>query len=216
MCRRCRCREELRVAHERLTRIDPGDVRAWGQAARETSGVFAAWSMRVEQTPGPIARASDTLGTAAQVRTTTAPQRPIARISLVSTALVLQAAGSDNAKARAAVLARELVRLSAILYKAAKAREEVRLATSLRDSVRNDLESRIAGMEVTGLPHPTPSSDLAPAPPTLPADLEAVLARTRAGQAAPTPTGPPIPARLEPRPRIAQTSTPDRDRGLEP
>lgn len=208
-----RCREELRVAHERLSTIDPGDVHAWGQAARETSGVFAAWSMRVEQTPGPIARASDALGKAAQVRPLQPPRRPTARISLVSTALVLQAASSDNAKARTAVLVRELVRLSASLYKAAKAREEARLATSLRDRVRLDLEGRIASMEAVGTSRATSTPDVAQPAPALPAELAAIRDRAQAGQSAPTPSGSPIPNKLDPQPRIRQTTTPDRDRG---
>ena len=37
--------------------------------------------------------------------------------------------------------------------------------------------------------------------------------RAQAGQSPPTPSGSPIPTRLDPQPRIPQTTTPDRDRG---
>lgn len=196
------CREELRLAHERVRSIDPNDVRSWGQAAREASGVLASWSLRVEPVAGPIARASDALGKAAQVRPHAPAYRPLPRISLTSTALVLAAASSDNQTARTAVLVRELVRLSAALYKAAKARDEVRLAASLRDRVRIDLEARLKSMEAVR----------SSAAPSLPGDLSALQARTQAGQAAATTIGSPLPNRLESRPRVPN-STQDRDTG---
>jgi len=51
-----------------LSRADPADRATWARVARETSGAFAAWSQRVEPTPGPLGDASSTLARTAQIR----------------------------------------------------------------------------------------------------------------------------------------------------
>jgi len=47
----------------------PGDRARWAAVARESAGIFGAWSARVEAVaPGAFARAADTLGWSAQAR----------------------------------------------------------------------------------------------------------------------------------------------------
>jgi hypothetical protein len=54
---------------ERLRAIPASDLAAWRGVARETAGVFAAWSRRFEgDSPGPMAEVADALARSAQNR----------------------------------------------------------------------------------------------------------------------------------------------------
>ena len=54
---------------ERLKAVPASDLAAWRGAARETAGVFAAWSRRFEvDSPGPMAEVADALARSAQNR----------------------------------------------------------------------------------------------------------------------------------------------------
>ncbi len=54
---------------ERLKAVPASDLAVWRGVARETAGVFAAWSRRFEgDSPGPMAAAADTLARSAQNR----------------------------------------------------------------------------------------------------------------------------------------------------
>ena len=54
---------------ERLKAVPASDLAAWRGVARETAGVFAAWSRRVEgDSPGPMAEVADALARSAQNR----------------------------------------------------------------------------------------------------------------------------------------------------
>ena len=63
-----RCAGELAALRERLSEIPADDTATWAHAAREAAGVFAAWSLRTEPTPGPLAETSRVLARSAQLR----------------------------------------------------------------------------------------------------------------------------------------------------
>ena len=46
--------DEVTQLRDQLSAVDPTDRATWARIARETSGVFAAWSQRFEATPGPL------------------------------------------------------------------------------------------------------------------------------------------------------------------
>ena len=46
--------DELAQLREQLRAVPADDVATWAHVARETAGAFAAWSLRVEPTPGPL------------------------------------------------------------------------------------------------------------------------------------------------------------------
>ncbi|MDQ0241394.1 relaxase/mobilization nuclease domain-containing protein [Arthrobacter bambusae] len=54
--------------YERLKAAPLDDDRLWAQVARETSGAFAAWSLRTESMPGPLAETAKALARSAQLR----------------------------------------------------------------------------------------------------------------------------------------------------
>ncbi|MEO7122689.1 MAG: hypothetical protein ABI400_06150 [Lacisediminihabitans sp.] len=60
--------DQVTELRDQLSKVDPTDRAAWSRVARETSGAFAAWSQRVEATPGPLSDASRTLARTAQIR----------------------------------------------------------------------------------------------------------------------------------------------------
>jgi hypothetical protein len=59
---------EVGELYERLKTAPLDDDTLWAQVARETSGAFAAWSLRTEATPGPLAETAKALARTAQLR----------------------------------------------------------------------------------------------------------------------------------------------------
>lgn len=59
---------EVGELYERIKSAPVDNPAMWAQVARETSGAFAAWSMRTEATPGPLAETAKALSRTAQLR----------------------------------------------------------------------------------------------------------------------------------------------------
>ncbi|WP_052206975.1 relaxase/mobilization nuclease domain-containing protein [Sinomonas humi] len=59
---------EVGELFERMKTIPLTDDALWAQFARETSGAFAAWSLRTEPVPGPLAETAKALSRTAQLR----------------------------------------------------------------------------------------------------------------------------------------------------
>ncbi|MCH6472597.1 relaxase/mobilization nuclease domain-containing protein [Sinomonas terrae] len=59
---------EVGELFERMKAIPLNDDALWAQFARETSGAFAAWSLRTEPVPGPLAETAKALSRTAQLR----------------------------------------------------------------------------------------------------------------------------------------------------
>ncbi|GAB4590384.1 relaxase/mobilization nuclease domain-containing protein [Nocardia sp. IFM 10818] len=79
--------EELRSWSAAMRRIPDEDRNAWAQAASQTSGVFAAASVRTERSPGPLDRLSRQLARAGQMpahRRTPLPERTSSGLQAVS------------------------------------------------------------------------------------------------------------------------------------
>jgi len=92
-----------------LATLDPGDHATWAGVARETAGVFAAWSLRTECVPGPLADASDQLARSAAVHARTVTQRPGRPVSLRGPAfLLMQPAANPSSRTGQALLIRQL------------------------------------------------------------------------------------------------------------
>jgi len=63
-----RCARDVAAMREHLRAVPVDDLATWAHVARQTSGAFAAWSLRVEATPGPLAETAAALASSAQVR----------------------------------------------------------------------------------------------------------------------------------------------------
>jgi len=89
---------EAEKSLERLMAIPVSDIATWRGAAKETAGVFAAWSRRFEgDSPGPMAAASNALARSAQHRPDEPPPSGEAVRELRTvTALVAQSGMNSN------------------------------------------------------------------------------------------------------------------------
>jgi len=148
-----RCAEEVAAMREHLRAVPVDDVATWAHVARQTSGAFAAWSLRVEATPGPLAEAASALASSAQVRAHRVQD------ALLSTsnpswargaAMVLAAAaeGGDGPVGQA-VLVRQLRNTVRALYDAHAASGEAHRAEQIAAVMR---------AQVTGLRAPAVSA----------------------------------------------------------
>ncbi|MFK4637126.1 relaxase/mobilization nuclease domain-containing protein [Paenarthrobacter histidinolovorans] len=59
---------EVGELYEQIRTAPLDNPALWAQVARETSGAFAAWSIRTEATPGPLAETAKALSRSAQLR----------------------------------------------------------------------------------------------------------------------------------------------------
>lgn len=115
--------------HEYIAKLDPNDHASWAHVARDTSAAYAAWSRRLETTPGPLADASRTLARAAQLRASESTPRPVQMPSMTNTtALILAQARKGKNAAAEALLLRQLSQASLSIVKAADASRDARLA----------------------------------------------------------------------------------------
>lgn len=132
---------ELRALQAQLRGVPVTDRATWARLATDASGAFAAWSARVEATPGPLAAAADALASAGQIRAHELPARPTPGPSVKATALLLAsiAHGGQGTVAHTVML-RQLTRTCAALIDAHTAAGEARRAQALAAAVRDRLE----------------------------------------------------------------------------
>ena len=187
---------EMAQLREQLRTVQPGDVHTWARVARQTSGAYAAWSMRVEPTPGPLAAASAALARSAHTKAP-ATSRPHSGPSVAATAMLLAAAATDNRMAQALLL-RQMLNLSKAVYDAAKASGDARRAEAIETAVRRDLAGVVSSLPTPGAPEQ--------------ADNAVQAARTAQQGQAKAGLGSPVPNRLEPE-RRRRAATPTTGRG---
>jgi hypothetical protein len=115
--------------HEYIANVDPNDHATWAHVARDASAAYAAWSRRLEPTPGPLADASRTLARSAQLRASQSTPRPPQMPSMANTtALILAQARKGKNAAAEALLLRQLSQMTVSIHDAAKASGEARVA----------------------------------------------------------------------------------------
>ena len=193
---------ELAALREQLRAVPAGDVHAWSRVARQTSGAYAAWSMRTEPTPGPLAAGAAALARCAQTRTA-APARPAPGPSVAGSAMLLAAAAAADDRMAQALVLRQLLNLSKAVYDAAKASGDARRAQAIETAVRQELVQVAASLPTPGAPEGAEAA-------------VAAVATARAAQAHPAAgMGSPVPNRLQPdRPRTPITA-PGTGRGVD-
>ncbi len=191
---------EVEQLRERLRSVPADDKATWAHVAKETSGAFAAWSLQVEATPGPLAATADSLARSAQLRAhqVKAPRAPLPSARGAALLLSSVAHGGTGAVAQA-VLLRQLANTAAALYGAHKAVGEAQRAREILRVGKTELATVQAAL--------TPKTQ-APAQtgehPTIPAGLDPEAAEAlRLARTAFVPMrqpGSPVPNRLDPQP----------------
>lgn len=188
-----RAQRDLAAVRAHLHSVPVDDRAAWASVARETAGVFAAWSRRVGGEQGEsLARAADALSVSAQTwRSGPRPTRSY-RAGIAGAAMVtVSALHGGQGAVGAAVLIRQLATLAKTVHDAHLAAGEAARAQQIAAMERDQLRAVAAR-----LPEPQPAS--APS-----AKGDGTPARD---------PGPALPGRLEPQARPART-TPTAGRG---
>ena len=201
---------DLERLREQLRSVPVEDRDTWARVARQTSGAFAAWSARVEETPGPLAATSDALARTAELRRRPVRPERAPRTSASGAALLLISAAKGGRGAVAqAVMLRQLANLAKAVYDMHRADQDARRAAQIERAIRTDLAKVSAR-----LPDPGPTGDSKGA--------EAVRAARQAQGGPQRAPGSPIPNRIESeRPRATSTTaskggpSKDRDHGID-
>jgi hypothetical protein len=129
----------------RLAEVSESDHATWAKVAQETSGVFAAWSLRLEPDgPGPLADTSDVLARSAALHQrhpkTDEVRKPVQGLSLRGPAtLMLAAVAAPGSKTGQALMIRELGNMTRALYRAQQATSQARTAAHLSTTIQGRL-----------------------------------------------------------------------------
>jgi hypothetical protein len=150
------CTQAVARLREQLCQVPIEDRETWARVARQTAGALAAWSARVETTPGPLAATSDALARSAQLR-----RMPTARtargtaanagVASIAGAALLLAQGARGGRATVAqtLLLRQLANTIKALHDMHRAAGEARRAAEIEAAVRRELAQVAAGMPAT-------------------------------------------------------------------
>lgn len=141
-----RAAQDIEKWNTYLASIPVDDHAQWARAAGRTSGVFAAWSSRVEATPGPLAAASRALAHAAQVPAHQRAPRVDERLSGGGTALILMQAQIQSSGASQVLLLRQLIRTMDAIADARRAAGDLARADELVALRSRELDTLHANM----------------------------------------------------------------------
>lgn len=125
---------------EQLRSVPLDDHATWAKAARDVSGAFAAWSHRLEPTPGPLAATAAELSRTAQLRAPREHSKSVALPSIAGTAMLFLAASSKNKPAAQAALMVQLANMAAAIYEMHKQSGRAREAERIRTVVATQLK----------------------------------------------------------------------------
>ncbi|MFJ5695123.1 relaxase/mobilization nuclease domain-containing protein [Arthrobacter sp. NPDC093125] len=131
---------------DQLRTIPRDDHATWAKAAREVSGAFAAWSYRLEPTPGPLAATAEELSRTAQLRAPRQHGKPVALPSIAGTAMLFMAASSKNKTAAQTALMVQLINTAFAVYEMHAQSGRTREAARIRSVVENQLAPFTATM----------------------------------------------------------------------
>lgn len=171
---------DLERLREQMRAVPIEDRDAWAHVARQTAGAFAAWSVRVEPVPGPLAATADALSRTAQVRRRPLRAPETKAVGASGAALLLIAAVQGGEVAQAVML-RQLANLAKAIYDMHVADMDARRAAEIEQVIRGQLATVAARF-----PDPQPAA--------VPVVSDAVRT-ARQGQQE---LGSPIPNRLTP------------------
>jgi len=180
---------EVTALREQLRAVPAGDRALWAHVARETAGAFAAWSARVEQTPGPLAETADILARSAQQRAHQARPRRAGQPSARGAALLLSSiAHGGTGTVAEAVLLRQLAKTVAALHDAHVAAGDAQRAAQVAGVLEDQLVTIGRAM---------PTRDATQATPVADAQAVEAVRVARHGQLPLRAPGSPVPASLD-------------------
>lgn len=131
---------------DQLRTIPRDDHTTWAKAAREVCGAFAAWSYRLEPTPGPLAATAAELSRTAQLRAPRQHGKPVALPSIAGTAMLFMAASSKDKTAAQSALMVQLINTAFAVYEMHAQSGRAREAQRIRSVVETQLAPFTATM----------------------------------------------------------------------
>ncbi|WP_380163356.1 relaxase/mobilization nuclease domain-containing protein [Jannaschia sp. R86511] len=172
----------IAALREQLRQVPVSDRATWAHVAHETAGAFAAWSVRVEDTPGPLAEAAQTIARSAHLRAGEVHARRATSVSAVkgTTLLLASLARGGQGTVAQAILLRHLMNLAKAIHDAHRATGEAQRAAQIAAVAREQLR-----LVQAGLPAPRPGTEVSrvrDVPEAVAADAELVRL-ARAGMA---------------------------------
>lgn len=145
-----RAAEDLERWNGYLTSIPVADRAQWARAAGRTSGVFAAWSAKVENRPGPLAHASKQLARAAQLPAYQRVAKPAGVVSAGGAALIVMACKPGlDATTGYILLLRQLMKATEAIAAASRAAGDAAYAHDLEVVTRERLTAVHTRLEAT-------------------------------------------------------------------
>ena len=183
--------DEIGQLRKQLRDVPVTDRATWAHVARETAGAFAAWSQRVEATPGPLAQTSRELARSAHLRAHQSRPKPVQLGSAANAAMILlQAASGGRGTMAEAIMLRQLGRVTVAVLDAHAAAGDARRAEQLTAM----MHEKFAQVQQQ-LPE-IPSKQNGPETRTVTSENETM--RRATDGLAPPGTGSPLPATLRP------------------
>ncbi|MEX5296834.1 relaxase [Kocuria sp. CPCC 205268] len=130
---------ELKEVRRRLVTIAPDDHQSWAHAAREASGVFAAWSHATEDGQGPLGRTARVLARSAHrsgVKITTPLEAPLRTSG--TTAFLLAGTRAPSPMAQALIM-NQMLRMTQAFYEMHQTNKELRETQLINDAFEQHL-----------------------------------------------------------------------------
>ncbi len=184
--------DEIGQLRKQLRDVPVSDRATWAHVAREAAGVFAAWSQRVESTPGPLAQTSRDLARSAHLRAHESKPKPVQLGSASNAAMILmQAATGGKGTMAEAIMLRQLGRVSVAILDMHSAVGDARRAEQITATLRTQFAAVADRLPAV------PSKAAQPDSRTRSVDVPDVMRRATDGLAAPR-TGSPVPTTLNP------------------
>lgn len=197
--------DEIGQLRKQLRDVPVTDRATWAHVARETAGAFAAWSQRVETTPGPLAQTARELARSAHLRAYQSRPKPVQLGSASNAAMILmQAASGGQGTVAEAIMLRQLGRVSVAILDMHSAVGDARRAEQVTAMLRNQFAA------ITDRLPAVPSKSAQPDSRTQAADVPVVMRQATDGLAAPG-TGSPVPNTLQPTKRKTPATPRERD-----
>ncbi|RJO77727.1 hypothetical protein D5S18_07805 [Nocardia panacis] len=134
-----RAAQDLQWWNRYLAQIPPDDRDQWARAAARTAGVMAAWSVRTEPVPGPLATAARALAKSAQRPAHTRWRKPARTLTAGGAALIMLQTREQSTAASYHLVLAQLTRAARAMRDAHTARGDLHRAAELDRAVRTEL-----------------------------------------------------------------------------
>jgi hypothetical protein len=145
-----RCVQELAELRERLRQVPVDDRGTWSHLARDAAGVLAAWSLRTEPEPGPLAEASRSLARSGQLRREQVRRRRWQSFPPTRNAAQLLLAVAAGATSNSALM-RQMIELAFALREMHAAAGDADRAAQLEQTARQELRALASRSQTPGL-----------------------------------------------------------------